>query len=92
MDNNHSETAPTQAIANGSAEANPEYWFSLIDERAAAEFLDLSQRKMQAYRYLGGGPKYIRLSSRCIRYRRVDLREWLEGKFRISTSDQGGGL
>ena len=66
-----------------------DYWFALIDEKAAAEFLGLTDRTMQGNGYRGGGCRYIRLSSRCIRYRRVDLREWAESRIRTSTSDPG---
>ena len=59
-----------------------DYWHSLVDEKAAAAFLKLTDRTMQAYRHRGGGPRYIRLSSRCIRYRRVDLRAWVEARIR----------
>ena len=65
------------------------FWESLIDEAAGAEFADVTVRCMQGLRYRGGGPKYVRLSSRCIRYRRRDIREWAEARLRSSTSDQG---
>ncbi len=66
-----------------------DYWFSLIDEKAAADFLDLTSRTMQGFRQKGGGPKYIHLSSRCLRYRRIDLHNWAEARMRTSTSDPG---
>lgn len=46
---------------------------------------------MQNLRQRGGGPKYIRLSSRSIKYRRIDLREWAEAKMVSSTADPGLG-
>ena len=70
---------------------SPDYWNALIDEKAAAAFLGLTDRTMQALRQRGGGPKYISISSRCLRYRRVDLRKWAEARVRTSTSDQGEG-
>ena len=51
------------------------YWNELIDEKAAAEFRNQSVRTLQDYRTKGGGPRYYRLSARCIRYRRIDLKE-----------------
>ena len=66
-----------------------DYWQSLVDEKEAGRFLGLTDRTMQAYRHRGGGPRYIRLSSRCLRYRRIDLREWVEGRMRSSTCDSG---
>lgn len=66
-----------------------DYWHSLIDESGAADFLDVSKRLMQAMRQIGNGPQYIRLSARCIRYRRIDLHAWSEDRLRSSTSDPG---
>ncbi len=84
--------SPEIAIGlDGSARGPPDYWHALIDEKAAAEFLGLTDRTMQAYRHRGGGPRYIRLSSRCLRYRRADLREWADARVRTSTSDPGHG-
>jgi hypothetical protein len=77
---------------DGSARGPPDasdYWQGLIDEKLAAEFLTLSRRTMQGFRYRGGGPEYFALSSRCVRYRRIDLRHWAEGHLRTSTSDTG---
>ena len=68
-----------------------DYWYALINEKAAAVFLGLTDRTLQKFRQMGGGPRYIRLSSRCLRYRRVDLREWAEARVRTSTSDLGQG-
>ena len=66
-----------------------DYWYALIDEEAAADFLGLTKRTMQSKRQRGDGPRFVRLSSRCIRYRRVDLREHTEKRLRTSTSDTG---
>lgn len=65
------------------------FWYSLIPEESAADFLGLTGRAMQAKRQRGDGPNFVRLSSRCIRYRRIDLRKWAEGLLRASTSDPG---
>ena len=75
--------------ARAPPEADPDYWHSLVDEKVAAAFLDLTPRTMQAYRQRGGGPKFIVLSSRCIRYRRIDLKAWADARIRTSTADQG---
>ncbi len=66
-----------------------EFWNSLINEKVAAKYLGLTDRTMQALRQRGGGARYIVISSRCIRYRRVDLRTWAEARMRSSTSDPG---
>lgn len=62
---------------------------SLISEKKAAEFLGLSIKTLQKKRGTGDGPQYIRISSRCIRYRRRDLVEWAKRLERTSTSDTG---
>ena len=73
------EVDPTSALAA--------YWFALIGEKPAAEYLGLVDRTMQKYRQKGGGPPFVRISSRSIKYRRIDLRRWSEDRLRSSTSD-----
>jgi len=60
----------------------------LITEQEAAFFLGVSRRALQAWRIKGSGPQYIRISARCIRYRRLDLIEWSENHLRSSTSEE----
>ena len=69
----------------------PTFWAALITERDAANFLGLTDRTMQAWRRKGGGPRYVKISSRCIRYRRAELREWADARVRTSTADPGHG-
>ena len=64
-----------------------DYWFRLIDERAAAAFLGVAVRTMQGLRQRGGGPRFVSLSRRCCRYRRYDLRIWAEERLCDSTTD-----
>ena len=70
---------------------NEDYLNELLKEEDAAEFLGVSVRTLQGWRFKGGGPKFIKISHRAIRYRRKDLIEWIEGKVRTSTSDFGEG-
>jgi hypothetical protein len=65
---------------------DPDYWYGLINEEAAAAFRGVTERKMQKDRQTGDGSKYIRLSSRCIRYRRIDLRADAEARMQSSTA------
>lgn len=65
------------------------FWFELIDEGPAAKFLNQSKRTLQAWRQRGGGPKFVRLSPRAVKYRRVDLRAHSEERLVQSTSDPG---
>ena len=77
------------APAMAETEDDPDYWHRLIDEKAAADFLGLTDRTMQAMRQRGGGPKYVVISSRCLRYTRFGLRLWANSRLRSSTSDPG---
>lgn len=58
--------------------SNLEFWYGLINERDAARFLALSNRRLQGLRYERGGPRFVRLSGRCVRYRRADLLQWAQ--------------
>lgn len=70
-------------------EDDAHFWYALINEAEAALFLGVSIRSMQGFRHRGGGPRFVRISSRCIKYRRIDLRAWSERRLRTSTSDHG---
>ena len=58
----------------------------LLTEAEAAEFLQVSPRTLQGWRYNGGGPRFVRISRRIIRYRRQDLLDWIEKRTVASTS------
>jgi hypothetical protein len=64
----------------------------LVDERTAAAMLGFTTRTLQAWRHRGGGPNYVRISSRCIRYRLADLQDFAAERVRTSTSDAGPRL
>lgn len=52
---------------------------NLLNERAAATYLNVSIRTLQHWRYIGEGPSFIRLNNkRLIRYRLADLDEYVE--------------
>ena len=42
---------------------------SLVNENVAAKYLGLSPRTLQNWRVRGGGPLFVRISNRSIRYR-----------------------
>ena len=63
--------------------------YALMNEVAAAAFCNLTRRAMQNFRLTGVGPQFVRISSRCIKYRKKDLISWQERKIRTSTSDEG---
>ena len=59
---------------------------ALVRQEEAARLLDLTPRALEAWRHKGGGPRYIRISARCVRYRRADLQAWIAERERYSTS------
>ena len=59
---------------------------ALYREREAAEFLDFTPRALQLWRRTGDGPRFVRVSSRAIRYRRRDLVAWAEARLAESTA------
>jgi predicted DNA-binding transcriptional regulator AlpA len=60
----------------------------LFDQRHAARLLGLSVRTLERHRVAGTGPRFVRLG-RLVRYREVDLADWVHGALRFSTSDAG---
>jgi predicted DNA-binding transcriptional regulator AlpA len=49
-----------------------------VPSETAAEFLGVSLRKMEKMRREGDGPRFVRLSSKLVRYRICDLIEFQE--------------
>jgi predicted DNA-binding transcriptional regulator AlpA len=68
---------------------DPDHLERLINEQTAAAFIGYSVRALQNWRLRGGGPRFVRISSRSIRYRRRDLICWAEMHLRSSTSEEG---
>jgi len=62
---------------------------SLLTTNAAARMLGYSPRALENWRYRGGGPRFVRVSARSVRYRSADLETWIEERLRVSTSDDG---
>ncbi|MFZ5618835.1 MAG: helix-turn-helix transcriptional regulator [Pseudomonadota bacterium] len=59
----------------------------LLDEDEAADFLGLSPRTLQGLRVKGGGPDYIKIGSRAVRYRLSDLEDFIEDRRQSNTSE-----
>lgn len=51
-----------------------------------AEMLGVAPRTLEDWRCRGGGPPYVSVSRRCVRYRLRDVETWLEARNRTSTS------
>lgn len=67
--------------------ADPE---RLMTETEAAAFLGVTRRALQQWRLKGSGSMYVKISQRCVRYRRIDLIKWSEERLRSSTSERMG--
>ena len=54
----------------------------------AADFCKCSKNHLERLRVTGGGPKFSRIGSRIIRYRRSELLRWLAEREVSSTSEK----
>ena len=72
---------------NDNLARDPDYLDRMMDENSAAEFIGYTVRALQNWRVKGGGPKFVKVSGRSIRYRRRDLIEWAESLLVASTSE-----
>jgi len=58
----------------------------LLTEKETAELICYSHRALQNWRVRGGGPKYVKVSARSIRYQRRDVLNWIEERKRKHTA------
>ncbi|MCB9973320.1 MAG: DNA-binding protein [Rhodospirillales bacterium] len=72
---------------NEPTKTDPDYLDRLIDEKQAARFLGYTIRALQNWRFRGGGPQFIRVSQRSIRYRRRDLIAWANANLVSHTAE-----
>lgn len=61
---------------------------SLLNEDDAAGFLGVSERTLQGWRVSGAGPKFVKLG-RIVRYRRIDLIDFIDARVAGSTTEAG---
>lgn len=59
---------------------------ALVNEKEAASILCYSVRALQNWRHRGGGPRFVKVSSRSVRYRRADLMAWIDERTIAHTS------
>ncbi len=67
---------------------DPDYLDRMIDEKEAAGFIGYTIRTLQGWRVKGGGPEFIKVSERSIRYCRRDLIAWADSRRVANTSQQ----
>lgn len=58
---------------------------ALLFPLEAAYLLGVDKRTLDGWRQRGGGPPFVRISARAIRYRRADLLAWIEARVVSST-------
>ena len=63
------------------------YLDQLLSETEAADFLGYSVRTLQGWRVKGGGPRFVKVSARSIRYRRRDLLAFIDRHTVAHTSE-----
>jgi hypothetical protein len=75
------------AVFETAKTADPDFLNRLISEQSAAAFLGLQVKTLQGWRVRGGGPAFVRLSRRAVRYQRRCLLNWVEARVHTSTSE-----
>jgi excisionase family DNA binding protein len=61
---------------------------ALLTEQEAAMLLSVSHRTLQNWRVRGGGPRFVKIGGRIVRYRRGDIATWVETQVRSHTSER----
>jgi predicted DNA-binding transcriptional regulator AlpA len=61
----------------------------LLTPAEAGAQLGLTPAALAQLRYTGGGPCFVKLTAKAVRYRQSDLDRWIAGKARSSTRDRG---
>ncbi len=67
----------TQRISTNATKHDDD---ALLPQKRVATLLSVSPRALEAWRMRGVGPPFIRISKRCVRYRRRDVEAWLAAR------------
>lgn len=59
---------------------------ALLREEDVAQLLGHAKATLRKWRVNGGGPRYVKISRRSVRYRHSDLLEWIEKHLVRNTS------
>lgn len=65
--------------------------FQLLTTEQLADFLGMSVRTIEDWRFDRKGPPYVRLGPRTVRYRSDIVLEWLAGDGERPAGDSSGG-
>lgn len=88
------ESLPMHAGKEGKApptkqaekESNPLLEGKLGSTAHAADYCSTTVRHLESLRIKGGGPRFVRLSGRCVRYAKNELDVWIAASLKSSTS------
>lgn len=67
--------------------ADPPQTIALLTTAQAASLLGYRPRMLEARRAKGGGPQFVRISKRSIRYRLEDVQNWIFERLKTTTRD-----
>jgi predicted DNA-binding transcriptional regulator AlpA len=68
---------------------NPGWLDEAISTRVASRLTGVSVCTLETWRSRGGGPKFIKIGAKMVRYQRRSLLEWMASQERRNTSDLG---
>ncbi len=60
---------------------------NLLDTKTTANKLGVSPQTLEGWRVRGGGPPFVKVSHRCVRYRDRDLEQWVDDRVVTSTTE-----
>ncbi len=89
MPNDTAPAAHTAALEEPGGRPIPAHPDGLLFTVEVGFLTGLSPRSIEALRLRGGGPVFIQVTPKAVRYRRRDLDAWLDARVRKSTSDPG---
>ena len=77
--------APLSSVEKPGGRPIPDHPDALLFTAEAAFILGLSARTLEALRLRGGGPPFVKVTPKAVRYRRRDLDAWIVARVRSST-------
>jgi predicted DNA-binding transcriptional regulator AlpA len=66
---------------------NPGWLEEAIDTKAASKLTGVSVQTLETWRSRGGGPHFVKLGAKTVRYPRRELITWMRAKVCASTAD-----
>ena len=82
----HLDKRAGQLLAEGDPREGDD---DLLETREVADWIGVSYEWLCIGRHRGFGPPFIKVSSRRVRYRRGDVRDWLRSRTFTSTDQYG---